>query len=171
MARLTSLNAALMVINDETLKDRFKRLFEEGAPDKCWEWRGTFRKVDGQNYGWIATKRSDYGRTNICTSRLALFFKTHILPLDKIACHTCDNPKCVNPNHLYWGTDADNMADVKARHRRLYKTNTERAEIKKAALLANQAELKELAVKHKMSFGMIIAVKYGRTWKGIKADA
>lgn len=171
MARVTSSDAAFLIINDETLKDRFHRFFVQGDLVQCWEWQGAFKKTEGENYGMIATKRSPNGRTNICASRLSLFFKTHLWPVDRIACHTCDNPKCVNPNHLYWGTDAQNLQDSFNRQRRLYKTNAERAIIKKEAILANQAELKELAVKHKMSFGMIIAVKYGRTWKGIKADA
>lgn len=35
-----------------------------------------------------------------------------------LACHSCDNPLCVNPNHLYWGTHAQNAADATARNRR-----------------------------------------------------
>jgi len=39
-------------------------------------------------------------------------------PVDAMmACHTCDNPICCNPGHLWWGTAAENMQDASAKGR------------------------------------------------------
>ena len=50
-----------------------------------------------------------------------------VIPAGKLLCHTCDNPTCVNPRHLYVGTHADNMRDMKVRRRYFAARNPERA--------------------------------------------
>lgn len=46
-------------------------------------------------------------------------------PRDKVACHSCDNPSCVNPSHIFLGTQKDNLQDMasKGRHRNQSKTH------------------------------------------------
>jgi len=80
---------------------------------ECWIWNGA---IDKNGYG---TRR--YGtkkiNKNFFAHRLSfLVFKGELKDGMQIN-HTCDNPSCVNPVHLYQGTQADNMADVKDRGR------------------------------------------------------
>lgn len=76
----------------------------------CWLWTGA---ISSRQYGqfWVA------GRT-VGAHRFALSVRLgHPLPDNMDACHRCDNPPCVNPDHLFPGTAQDNMADCKRKGR------------------------------------------------------
>jgi hypothetical protein len=75
---------------------------------------------------WLgALDKRGYGRAQIITSfgklrrahRIAFFLATGIWPGGKGVCHTCDNPPCCKPKHLFLGTVADNNADMVAKGR------------------------------------------------------
>lgn len=90
---------------------RFWSRVDKRGPDECWEWRGA-RNENG--YGWLNTVASP----SMLANRVAYHFATGIDPGPLLVCHSCDNPPCCNPRHLWLGTHSDNMADMHAKGRR-----------------------------------------------------
>lgn len=77
--------------------------------DTCWIWNG---KKNNKGYGLIYA-----GRNNVLAHRFSYEMKFGKIPKGKFGCHKCDNPICVNPDHIFIGTQHDNMRDASLKGR------------------------------------------------------
>lgn len=80
-----------------------------GTGDECWMW---MMSCSGPGYGQIRHNGVMY-----YAHRLAFQFVYGEIPKGMLVTHKCDTRGCVNPSHLKLGTHADNMADMKRKHR------------------------------------------------------
>ena len=81
------------------------------SPSGCWLWKGA---KDCEGYGFI--KRKD--GVQLRAHRMSYEFYQGPIPDNYQICHHCDNPSCVNPNHLFAGTNSDNMRDCIRKNRK-----------------------------------------------------
>ena len=92
----------------EIIMERFWNKVKRAALEDCWEWQGC-RNPKG--YGQIKTTVGSLAH------RFSFFLHYGELPYGYHVCHRCDNPRCVNPNHLFLGTDMANQHDSIAKGR------------------------------------------------------
>ena len=95
----------------KTLEQRFWEKVDKSG--YCWEWKSA---IGSRGYGvfWVGGKRR-----NKFAHRVAWELEYGFEPNStELVCHICDNPKCVNPSHLFLGSHLDNALDSSAKGRK-----------------------------------------------------
>lgn len=127
----------------------------------------------GGGYG-LFTKKLDYGIYFMQTAHVAAWCLAFGAPADgQHVLHRCDNRKCINLDHLWLGTNAENVADKMAKGRHPRGSQFQHAkltEAKVATLLrerASGASAPKLAKKYGVTLENIMSIVKGRTWKHV----
>jgi hypothetical protein len=89
-----------------TLQERFEEKYTPEPNSGCWLWTAT---IDEDGYGKM--RIGGRGTRHLRATHVALALVGRTVPAGMQALHTCDIPSCVNPDHLWIGTGADNMRD------------------------------------------------------------
>lgn len=103
--------------------------------DTCWEWQ-KYCNPNGYGITSFATKL-------YAAHRVAYFLTTGIDPGELFCCHTCDNPKCCNPSHIFLGTQKDNMRDMATKGRNVMPRGSAHAKSK-----VTEDQVREIRRRH-----------------------
>jgi hypothetical protein len=139
------------------MHERFWSKVDVRGEDDCWE--------------WIAARNcAGYGVFNIDGFNLAhrYSFHTERGPIGGIICHTCNNPPCVNPAHLYYGTHQDNMLDwlkiSKRRGERHPMAKLTPVDVSEIRAMGGTMMQREIARKYGVSASCISSILRRKTW-------
>lgn len=151
-----------------TALERFWQRVKKGSSSECWIWQGSILKSRG--YGMVSWNgKQKYAH------RIALSLTDGDWDSRMVVCHTCDNPPCCNPNHLWRGTQLANMRDKTTKGRNVVAGNAGRqgqtngnSKLTKEQVLAirqSTAPQKALMAEYGLSRVHIFRIKKFRTWR------
>ena len=148
---------------------RFWSRVAVGQSDECWPWLGS---RDPQGYGHLRAC-GEY----VTAHRFAYRLAVEPIPDGMFVCHHCDNPPCVNPAHLFLGTNAENVHDAMAKGlmRRAGEENPN-AKLRDVDVLAIRARAAagetqgRIAAEFGLTRGWVNAIVRRRRWAHLDAQ-
>lgn len=160
-----------------TLRERFDAKWKLDERSGCWLWTATRTNPRrGAGYGRISS-----GARLIVAHRVAWELFRGPIPEGLRVLHACDTPPCVNPEHLFVGTQADNIRDMRAKGRLIPPPPPTPAQVLRGedvatarlteacvrAIRASAATHAELARRYGVTQQAIAAVRSRRTWRHV----
>ena len=153
-----------------TIRDRLKAKMEFAASG-CWNWTAG---KDSYGYGQMRVG----GRKRL-VHRISYEEYVGSIPSGQCVLHRCDNPACINPAHLFLGTQVENMADMVSKgrqpHTSLKGTLHGQAKLTEADVIAIRAAIgssqSELAARYGVSPSQIGHIRRGKRWSHIRGVA
>lgn len=144
---------------DRSGTDAFWRMVDKSGD--CWIWKGA---IGTDGYG----KRS---RKNQSTRahRMAYEMARGPIPEGMVICHTCDNPPCVRPDHLWAGTVADNARDMAAKGRASRKVSNAKLNVAiandiRAEYRQGGVTMRGLALKYDVAESSVNRIINNKSW-------
>lgn len=141
------------------------------SKSECWEWQGTKTTA---GYGVIRINyKLQYAH------RLAWELSNNIkIPKKGVICHSCDNPGCCNPSHLFLGSQADNLADARQKGRlpsiegeAHHNTHISEDDVRQIRYLGyTNMSKKKIGERFGISRQAITDILYKRTWAHVDPE-
>lgn len=146
---------------------RFWKMVDVRSPDECWEWLGS-KLLNG--YGQMGVP----GRRPEGAHRISFVINKGPIPPGQFVLHHCDNKSCVNPKHLFLGTQADNVSDAKKKNRLsvgerhcISKLTDKSVRLIRADYETGNFSQSQLGKKYKVSSGNIGYITRRHTWRHV----
>lgn len=114
--------------NSVDVQKRFWEKVDRRSDAECWNWFGA---LGADGYGILISTIGKYGnrRMGFRVPRISFLLHYKKLPDDMFVCHHCDNPKCVNPHHLFLGKQKQNVEDRDRKNRQAFGSRHGRSKI------------------------------------------
>jgi len=110
---------------NKSFEQRFWEKVNKREPNECWTWTGATQAP--WHYGSFQRGIGSDGKSHSDVAHRVSYELTYgCIQKGLFVCHRCDNPRCVNPNHLFLGTHTDNMRDMHQKRRGMQYTKPER---------------------------------------------
>jgi len=148
------------------ISERFWDKVDKRSDNECWEWKA-YKTPEG--YGQFGVKNIIFK-----AHRVAWMLHTgDTLYNGEFVLHKCDNPSCVNPNHLFLGNNQLNMADKASKGRSNGELNNSHKLTEQQVIQIRQAHQNgttkyKLARKYDVSNGCITKIVTRQTWRHIE---
>jgi len=158
---------AIPEITDEIVR-RFEDKYIPEPNSGCWLWTAS---TDPKGYGKIAIDRHPYIAT-----RVSLAIAGRRPKAGENACHRCDNPTCVNPDHLFLGSQKENIHDMIAKGRHAVGERMPRSTLTSGQVLAIKflhslgRSGKKMAAQYGVATMTVSRIINGHAWKHITAE-
>jgi len=148
--------------DNSTLTQRFWSKVSKS--DECWLWTGAKNR---KGYGVVGTVSG-----MSLAHRVSFELAGNVIPSPRHVLHRCDTPGCVNPNHLFLGTNLDNVRDrdAKGRGNQVHGVANGRAKVSDAGvkvIRCSPLSHKELAAIFQIDTTTVKQIKNNETWKHV----
>lgn len=154
----------------ETPEDALLHHLTVGDPDECWEWHSARTPM---GYGLFTHRAKNYYAHRVA-------YETFVGPIpDGLdVCHTCDNPSCCNPAHLWVGSAKDNAQDMVKKGRDCHavfrgedhaNSKLTASQVREIRRLCEEGiNQTEIGKRFSVSQSAVMAIRTGRTWKHLE---
>lgn len=143
----------------------FHTMYRRGRPSECWEW---IRGKSSYGYGLFAIRGE---KRKVYAHRYAWFLATGVEPGKSWVLHSCDNPGCVNPSHLFLGSRKANIADMADKGRRAGELHARHKLTWNAVDVIRDSDLssRDLALIYGVHKATVEQVRANKRWTNRKA--
>ena len=152
-----------------SLEKRFWPKVKQGKPTECWPWVAKAAHPFG--YGRMTAGRG----VNLKAHQISWALKNGPIPVGMKILHSCDNPPCCNPDHLFCGTMRDNTLDMMKKGRGsvppIFRGETSAMSKLTAEIIlsirSSPRSMRALATEHGVSAQTIFRIRHKKAWAHI----
>jgi hypothetical protein len=148
--------------------ERFEDCISPEPNSGCWLWNGA-----GVPNKWGYCRIKSDGKKLQMVHRVAYEFHRGPIPAGLFVCHRCDVPICVNPDHLFLGTNADNVADKVRKERQVRGVKSSKAKLSPEQVLEIRASIagaRALGRQYGITHTTVGQIRQHKSWKHLSQN-